>query len=87
MILEAACAIGLLLLPSSSVSFYWALMGFVLLVSIWVSTALFQVPAHHALLDGFDRLAHRSLVRSNWVRTIAWTSRSVVACLIVMVYT
>ena len=84
MIVEAACAIGLLLLPSTSASFYWSLMGFLLLVCIWVSTALFQVPAHHTLLEGFDQNTHRSLVRSNWVRTFAWTIRSAVACLILV---
>ena len=86
MLLEAACATGILLVPSATTPFYWSLMGFMLLVSIWVSTALFQVPAHHTLMDGFDRITHRSLVRSNWLRTFAWSTRSVVASLIVIAH-
>jgi hypothetical protein len=35
-----------------------------------------QVPAHGVLAEGFDADAHRRLVASNWIRTIAWTARS-----------
>ncbi|MBX7104011.1 MAG: hypothetical protein K1X57_08010 [Gemmataceae bacterium] len=52
--------------------------AFALLVGIWLSTALWQVPAHQKLLQGFDELTHRWLVRSNWVRTILWTVRSAI---------
>ena len=40
---------------------------------------LLQVPQHRILEGGFDPAAHRFLVSSNWVRTIAWTARGVVA--------
>ncbi len=43
---------------------------------IWVSTALAQVPAHDALSRSWDEGAHARLVRSNWVRTAAWTLRA-----------
>jgi hypothetical protein len=46
-----------------------------LLVAIWASTFLVQVPLHNALVDGFDAGAHGSLVRTNWVRTIGWSAR------------
>lgn len=49
-----------------------------LLVVAWVSTAFVQVPCHRALEGGFDARAHRHLVASNWVRTIAWTARGVI---------
>lgn len=52
----------------------WAGLG--LLVVIWSSTVLLQVPRHNALILGFDARAHRLLVQSNWVRTVAWTARS-----------
>jgi hypothetical protein len=47
-----------------------------LLVLLWLSTFLLQVPCHRALLAGWNPVAHRRLVRSNWIRTSAWTARS-----------
>lgn len=47
-----------------------------LLAVNWVSTAAVQVPLHHRLARGYELPAHRRLVRSNWVRTIAWTARA-----------
>lgn len=46
-----------------------------LLAINWVSTAALQVPLHHRLARGYDAAAHRLLVRSNWIRTVAWTAR------------
>ncbi len=55
-----------------------ALAGALLLAVIWISTALFQVPCHGRLLEGFDAGIHRRLVTTNWVRTGAWTGRGIV---------
>lgn len=41
-----------------------------------LSTALLQAPFHGKLLAGFDAALHRRLVQSNWIRTIAWSARS-----------
>ncbi len=46
-----------------------------MVVSIWASTALLQVPRHTALGSGFDRAAHGGLVLTNWLRTAAWSLR------------
>ncbi|MEM9412594.1 MAG: hypothetical protein AAGA30_15885 [Planctomycetota bacterium] len=46
-----------------------------LVVLIWLSTGLIQVPCHNALSQGFDPSTHLWLVNSNWIRTIAWTLR------------
>ena len=54
-----------------------ARLGLVLVVVIWLSTALFQVPQHRRLESGFDEQAHRRLVNTNWIRIIAWTARSI----------
>ena len=51
----------------------WA--GLALIGVIWASTALLQVPRHRALEAGFDAAAHRALVATNWIRTVAWTAR------------
>jgi hypothetical protein len=51
----------------------WA--GVALLALVWGSTFALQVPRHDELRDGFDGGAHRRLVRTNWLRTAAWTAR------------
>lgn len=53
--------------------------GVALLAIIWGSTALLQVPCHSVLERGFDLEAHRWLVNSNWVRTLAWSTRGFLA--------
>ncbi len=52
-------------------------VGLALLLVIWVSTALLQIPCHRKLGFGFDAAVHRRLVQSNWLRTAGWTVRSV----------
>ena len=49
--------------------------GLVLVGVVWSSTLLIQVPLHGALSKGFDAQVARRLVRSNWIRTIAWSAR------------
>lgn len=58
------------------------LLGLPLLILVWVSTALVQVPLHDRLAGGLDEEVVRRLVRSNWLRTLAWTLRAglLVAC-------
>ncbi len=57
----------------------WALAGLLLLGVVWLSTALLQVPLHRRLAAAADPAAVRRLVRSNWIRTVAWSLRSLVA--------
>ena len=70
---------------ASAVAVVWdvrgplAWIGLALVGVIWVSTWLWQVPAHRRLDAGFDAVAHRRLTRTNWVRAAAWTVRSVIA--------
>jgi hypothetical protein len=46
---------------------------------VWLSTAFVQVPLHARLSAGFDTRAHRRLVATNWVRTLSWTARGLLA--------
>lgn len=76
MLLELATG-GLLLVRSlaeagGSLVLYSAVA---LLAPIWLSTFLLQVPLHRRLERGFDPDAHAALVRTNWIRTLAWTAR------------
>lgn len=74
---------------ASAVAVVWvvggplAWIGFALVGVIWMSTWIWQVPAHRRLERGFDAAAHVRLTRTNWVRTAAWTVRSVLALALV----
>lgn len=63
----------------------WTGLG--LIAAVWISTFLIQRPVHAALSrDGFDPILVRRLVRSNWLRTAAWTLRGI-ACAWMLVQT
>lgn len=51
-----------------------AIAGLLLFMVIVVSTALFQAPQHAKLSNGFDRDAYEFLLKTNWIRTAAWTA-------------
>ena len=79
MLLEAGSGLGLVLLSGELSDPSMAWLGFFLLVFVWGVTAVFSVPAHGRLLEGFDEVAHRKLVRTNWLRTLGWSARGGVA--------
>ena len=60
-----------------------SIWGLALLGIIWLSTALLQVPRHRRLAERFEPTVHRGLVRANWIRTVAWTTRSAIALALV----
>ncbi|WP_146448679.1 hypothetical protein [Bythopirellula polymerisocia] len=49
----------------------------ILLGIIWVSTIFRQMPIHHSLLAGYDEQQIQRLVRTNWLRTFAWSIRGI----------
>ncbi|MFN3167659.1 MAG: hypothetical protein ACE37H_11405 [Phycisphaeraceae bacterium] len=79
MLVELSTAIAVVLLRPDAVAPWLAWLGLALVVLIWLSTALLQVPCHKRLGKGFDEHAHRRLVATNWLRTALWSARGVVA--------
>lgn len=63
--------------PHISPALSW--FGLVLLAIVWGMTLLVHVPQHGRLASGFDPETVKALVRTNWVRTWAWTLRGLVA--------
>ncbi len=80
MLLEAACVLGLLIERLGS---WLAWIGAGLLAVIWFSTAFLQVPQHAVLLSGFNQRAYEILLQSNWLRTLGWWVRGMIACVLV----
>jgi hypothetical protein len=60
--------------------------GAAMLLAIWLSTALIQLPRHLQLSTGFDAAVHRGLVVSNWLRTILWTARGILALVLIALH-
>jgi uncharacterized membrane protein len=77
MLVEAATAAWLVLDRPAVVPRAAAWLGLALIAVIWLATAFLAVPRHEALRHGFDAREHSGLVATNWVRTLAWTGRSV----------
>lgn len=80
MLLELVSLIAMA--SSYALDIFWLTLCF-LLVVIWTSTFLIQVPCHKKmLLQPDDKILNR-LVQSNWIRTIAWTLKTV--CILYMI--
>ena len=47
-----------------------------LVILIWLSTFLIQVPIHHQLGEGKEVAIIKKLVQTNWIRTILWTFKA-----------
>ena len=84
MVVEALLAAWLVVDRPPSVPAWWAWTGLSLVGIIWLSTVVLQVPMHGRLAAGFDADAHGVLVGTNWVRTVAWTCRAVLAAAILV---
>lgn len=82
MLVELVSAAALAVWVPTGVGPMLPAIGLVLVVAIWISTFAIQVPAHRRLAQGFDSMAHRRLVNSNWLRTAAWSLRAVVVLVI-----
>jgi hypothetical protein len=51
----------------------------VVLGVVHLATVSLSVPAHNSLSQGFTRSAYMRLVNTNWVRTIGWSTRAILA--------
>ena len=76
MLIELATAAILVWESGSPLPLPWALMGLGLLIIVWASTFFLQVPEHAQLAKGFSPEAITRLVNTNWIRTAAWSARS-----------
>jgi hypothetical protein len=87
MLVEAATTAWLLLEQPAGVPAWILSAGAGLLVAVWMSTALLQVPAHNRLLTEGSTQAVPRLVATNWIRTIGWTARAGLALWVLILVT
>ena len=84
MIIELITAAWIAADPPAGIGAEVAWAGAALVAVNWASTALVQGPTHVRLAEGFDARRIRFLVRSNWVRTIAWSARGLIAAIMAL---
>lgn len=77
MIAETVTAMLIIFYPTLNSDSRVLWFGLILVGVIWASTFFLQVPLHEKLANGLDAETHRALVNTNWIRTIAWTIRSI----------
>ena len=70
---------GILIFQLPEVLPNWtAIVGIFLLGVIWFSTFLFQIPCHNKLNSKFDKNVLKTLINTNWIRTICWSLRGII---------
>ena len=87
-----SCIVLPLMISEAGMTTWWlldagtpgAIISTVLVVIIWFSTFLLQVPIHNRLKSGKKDVLIRRLVATNWIRTIAWSLKSLVITLTVI---
>jgi hypothetical protein len=84
MLLELSSAAALVWWPAAAIPIAFPWIGLILLTLIWLSTVALQVPRHNTLSARFDSMVHRSLVVTNWIRTLAWSVRGLLALWMVL---
>ena len=84
MAVEGLTAVWLVVAPPNELSRLVPLLGLAVLGVIHASTVLLQVPQHAALVDGYDAARVHRLVRTNWVRTVGWTLRGILASIMLV---
>lgn len=78
MIAELLTSCVLAVAPLPHVPSWNFALGLALTVLIWFSTFFVQVPVHSSLAGGFDESLIRRLVRTNLIRTAAWSARTLI---------
>jgi len=81
MLIELCTSMVMLWYRPSVVSLGNAWFGIALLFVIWISTSCLQVPCHHRLSKGYHEVSRQNLVKTNWIRTLAWSLRGLIVSL------
>lgn len=80
MLVELAAALLIAVHPPMGIGRPVAVVGLAMVLAIWLSTALVQMPLHARLSrDGHDPAVIDALVRTNWARTALWSARALLS--------
>lgn len=80
MLVEGIAAVVIAARPPAGVGRPAASLGLALVLALWGSTGVVQMPLHRRLgREGHLPSAVRRLVQTNWLRTVLWTARAILA--------
>lgn len=79
MLAELVAAAVLVVSRPEAIPAWTAWLGIALVAITWAVTVLLSVPAHERLSARYDEAALTRLVRTNWIRTAAWTGHGALA--------
>ena len=79
MLAELVAAAILVVTRPAAIPAWAAWLGLALVGVCWAVTMLLSVPAHERLSERYDPAALARLVRTNWIRTAAWTGHGALA--------
>jgi hypothetical protein len=54
-------------------------VGLGIVLALWLSTLLVQAPIHQKLQMNFSKSLLNKLIRTNWLRTILWSSKALLS--------
>lgn len=86
MIIELVTSILIVFYPPKNIDIKLLYVGLILTLVAWASTFFIQIPLHNKLANSFDANAHSGLVNTNWIRTIAWSLRTVLVVYFAWIY-
>ena len=79
MLIEFFLSILLISINSS----YLIIFNFILIIFIFLTTYLIQVPIHNNIKLKSNNLLFNRLINTNWIRTIFWFLKSIISWLII----
>lgn len=86
MIIELITSILIMFYPPKNIDAKLLYIGLILTLIVWASTFFIQIPLHSKLANSFDAEAHRLLVNTNWIRTIAWSLRTILVIYLAWIF-
>lgn len=86
MIIELITSIFIIFQPPKNINAKLLYVGLIVTLIVWASTFFIQIPLHNKLANTFNADAHRLLVNTNWIRTIAWSLRAVLVIYFAWIY-
>lgn len=86
MAVEGLCVLVVFFARPSGIPFWLSLIGGIAEAVAIGTTAFVSAPLHGRLENGFDAALLSRLILTNWIRTIAWTARGIIAVAMLVLF-
>jgi hypothetical protein len=86
MAVEGLCVLVVFFARPSGIPFWLSLIGGIAEAVAIGTTAFVSAPLHGRLENGFDAALISRLILTNWIRTVAWTARGIIAVAMLVLF-